>query len=325
MADELERPEETSETHETRIPAPTSRRRRSGRSPSPARVALILVGLIVSMWPVAAIGASSRSSSGSSGSATSTRTSAPIPSLRRPRTAELAVEEDEPDEHDYTRTSSWRARRWARGRDRRRRHAPGPRLRRRFPPSSARSSTRSTSGRSAATRRASGMASFNPEPEERDSVAYRVHPQQRADERRPRASRSSSNRCVHLGCPMQPAGPDRRDEGGRDGAAPVTLIADTALRLRLPLPRRRLRPRGQPHRRPAGARPRPLSYSIMDGNLWLGELYSVAEVEGTGADAVASVRHDPGMHVDGFEPCSTRTSREARPNRRDSSRSSTSR
>ena len=44
-------------------------------------------------------------------------------------------------------------------------------------------------------------------------------------------------------------------------------------------------------------------YSIINGSLWLGELYSVGEVEGEGADAVA-VRYrptDPGVHVDGYE------------------------
>ncbi|MET1008601.1 MAG: hypothetical protein ABWY96_00905, partial [Gaiellaceae bacterium] len=44
-------------------------------------------------------------------------------------------------------------------------------------------------------------------------------------------------------------------------------------------------------------------FSIIDGNLWLGDPYSVAEVEGTGADAVI-VKYgaaDPGVHVDGIE------------------------
>ena len=46
-------------------------------------------------------------------------------------------------------------------------------------------------------------------------------------------------------------------------------------------------------------------FSIIDGNLWLGQPYSVAEVEGEGADAVI-VKYpgppaDPGVHVDGPE------------------------
>ena len=79
--------------------------------------------------------------------------------------------------------------------------------------------------------------------------------------RRSRASRSSRTAASHLGCPVQPNGPpldeqkdDREDDrpGGRRGSRPRSR------RLRLPVPRRPVRHRGQPHRRPARARARPL-------------------------------------------------------------------
>ena len=45
-------------------------------------------------------------------------------------------------------------------------------------------------------------------------------------------------------------------------------------------------------------------FSIIDGNLWLGQPYSVAEVEGTGrrrGDRQVPALADPGVHVDGPE------------------------
>ena len=66
-----------------------------------------------------------------------------------------------------------------------------------------------------------------------------------------------SNHCAHLGCPVQPNGP--LDERARKQYRDVTLIpTQLDRRLRLPVPRRPVRHRGQPHRRPAGARARPL-------------------------------------------------------------------
>ena len=43
------------------------------------------------------------------------------------------------------------------------------------------------------------------------------------------------------------------------------------------------------------------NYSIINGNVVLGDRYSVGKVVGTGADAVmeAYTRFDPGEHVDG--------------------------
>ena len=55
--------------------------------------------------------------------------------------------------------------------------------------------------------------------------------------------------------------------------------------LHLPVPRRLVRPGGQPHRRPAGARRSTATSSTSStGRLILGDLYSVVKVEGTGED-----------------------------------------
>ena len=66
-----------------------------------------------------------------------------------------------------------------------------------------------------------------------------------------------SNHCAHLGCPVQPNGAASSTEAdavqGRD-ADP----GDDAVGLRLPVPRRPVRHRGQPHRRAARALARPL-------------------------------------------------------------------
>ena len=66
-----------------------------------------------------------------------------------------------------------------------------------------------------------------------------------------------SNHCAHLGCPVQANGPlDEKNtkQLRRRDADPDGLDR----RLRLSVPRRPVQHRGQPHRRPAGARARPL-------------------------------------------------------------------
>ncbi len=91
------------------------------------------------------------------------------------------------------------------------------------------------------------------------------------------------NRCAHLGCPVG------YSPGGDVYACPCHGGAYDV-----------------EGNRTAGPPVRALDryeYSIIDGSLWLGKLYAVAEVEGQGADAVA-VRYratDPGVHVDGLE------------------------
>jgi menaquinol-cytochrome c reductase iron-sulfur subunit len=112
-----------------------------------------------------------------------------------------------------------------------------------------------------------------------------------------------SNRCVHLGCPTQPQGPPGESQEVQTSAAPVTLTPTTPSGFGCPCHGGAYDTEGN---RTAGPPVRALDryeYSIINGSLWLGELYSVGEVEGEGADAVA-IRYpatDPGVHVDGFE------------------------
>jgi len=112
------------------------------------------------------------------------------------------------------------------------------------------------------------------------------------------------NRCVHLGCPTQPQGPPGEPEEVQvEGAAPVTLTPTQPSGFGCPCHGGAYDLEGN---RVAGPPVRALDrfeYSIINGSLWLGELYSVGVVEGEGADAVAArYRHtDPGVHVDGYE------------------------
>ena len=111
------------------------------------------------------------------------------------------------------------------------------------------------------------------------------------------------NRCVHLGCPTQPQGPPGEPEEVKTSAAPVTLTPTQPSGFGCPCHGGAYDIEGN---RTAGPPVRALDrfeYSVINGSLWLGELYSVAEVEGEGADAVAvRYRHtDPGVHVDGAE------------------------
>jgi Rieske Fe-S protein len=112
-----------------------------------------------------------------------------------------------------------------------------------------------------------------------------------------------SNRCVHLGCPTQPQGRPGDEQQVETSKAPVTLVPTEPSGFGCPCHGGAYDIEGN---RTAGPPVRALDryeYSIIDGSLWLGDLYSVGEVEGEGADAVA-VRYratDPGVHVDGLE------------------------
>ncbi len=111
------------------------------------------------------------------------------------------------------------------------------------------------------------------------------------------------SRCVHLGCPVQPNGPVE-DDAKQTVAETRHAHADAALRLRLPVPRRPVRHRGQPDGRAAGAGARPLR--VLDHRRETsGSATStrVGEVEGTGANAriYKYGRTSPGVHVDGPE------------------------
>lgn len=112
-----------------------------------------------------------------------------------------------------------------------------------------------------------------------------------------------SNRCVHLGCPTQPQGPPGEEQQVKTSKAPVTLTPTQPSGFGCPCHGGAYDIEGN---RTAGPPVRALDryeYSIIDGSLWLGAPYSVGEVVGEGADAVA-VRYratDPGVHVDGLE------------------------
>ena len=68
------------------------------------------------------------------------------------------------------------------------------------------------------------------------------------------------------------------------------------------VPRRTVRHRGQPHRRPPVRALDRWAYKIENGRLRLIGAYSVNEVEGSGADAnIGAYRlAQPGVHVDGI-------------------------
>jgi quinol---cytochrome c reductase iron-sulfur subunit, bacillus type len=115
------------------------------------------------------------------------------------------------------------------------------------------------------------------------------------------------NRCVHLGCPVQPNGPVQSDQ---KKVVPVSKIQRVALIPTLPAGGfgcpchgGQYDPEGN---RTAGPPTRALNrynYSIVNGHLVLGEPYSVSHVDGTGADARihAYKLAGPGQHINGWE------------------------
>ena len=130
--------------------------------------------------------------------------------------------------------------------------------------SSARRATRSTWARSTSypvgkwsSRRSSSI------PPGRGDAPHGVRPQQRPVGAANEPSFTIiSNRCVHLGCPVQANGPTGAILGEKNVAEHArtgrSSCAGRARRLRVPVPRRPVRHGGQPHRRPAGPRARPL-------------------------------------------------------------------
>ena len=109
------------------------------------------------------------------------------------------------------------------------------------------------------------------------------------------------SRCVHLGCPVQPNGPI--DEDARKEVNGIELRPVLAASFGCPCHGGLYDSEGN---RNAGPPVRSLDrfeFSIRDGNLILGRLFSVGNVEGTGAKARISkyYRAYPGVHVDGLE------------------------
>lgn len=112
-----------------------------------------------------------------------------------------------------------------------------------------------------------------------------------------------SNRCVHLGCPVQPAGPEGEMKESMVDDQPVEVTEVAPANFVCPCHGGAYDLEGN---RISGPPVRALdryTYSIVDGNLVLGERISVTEIEGEGADAVMKTytRFDPGQHVDGPE------------------------
>jgi quinol---cytochrome c reductase iron-sulfur subunit, bacillus type len=110
-----------------------------------------------------------------------------------------------------------------------------------------------------------------------------------------------SNRCAHLGCPVQPNGPI--DEKARKEVNGIELRPVLAASFGCPCHGGLYDSEGN---RSAGPPVRSLDrfeFSIKDGNLILGRTFSVGHVEGTGAKAQISKYYKayPGVHVDGVE------------------------
>jgi menaquinol-cytochrome c reductase iron-sulfur subunit len=115
-----------------------------------------------------------------------------------------------------------------------------------------------------------------------------------------------SNRCVHLGCPVQAGGPvfDDQAKTVKGGPEEVDLIpALPAAGFICPCHGGAYDQEGN---RTAGPPVRALNrfeFSIRNGRLILGDMYAVSKVEGSGASAKI-VRYElagPGQHVDGPE------------------------
>ena len=116
-----------------------------------------------------------------------------------------------------------------------------------------------------------------------------------------------SNRCAHLGCPVQPNGPVQADQKKvvkEAGAQRVSLIPMLpAGGFGCPCHGGQYDPEGN---RVAGPPVRALDryqFSIVNGRLILGKPFSVSEVDGQGKNAQIHTYKlaGPGQHVDGWE------------------------
>jgi Rieske Fe-S protein len=115
-----------------------------------------------------------------------------------------------------------------------------------------------------------------------------------------------STRCTHVGCPTQPNGPvfTKRLRLVRPSAAEVSLVPTLpAAGFGCPCHGSQFDTEGN---RTAGPAPRALDrydFSVRDGHLWLGGIYSVSRVEGAGGEARIHRfgRHGAGEPVSGPE------------------------
>lgn len=114
-----------------------------------------------------------------------------------------------------------------------------------------------------------------------------------------------SNRCAHLGCPVQPSGPvaDDEKETVQTSNTTVTRIPTNPAAFACPCHGGAYDTEGN---RTAGPPVRALdryAYAIRDGRVFLIDTFSVGTVRGEGKEAVI-VKYDlanPGIHVDGPE------------------------
>jgi Rieske Fe-S protein len=115
-----------------------------------------------------------------------------------------------------------------------------------------------------------------------------------------------SNHCAHLGCPVQPNGPVESSKKKTTTRKTGQVVSKTPVQpagFGCPCHGGQYDTEGN---RTAGPPVRALdryAYSIVEGNLVLGSVYSVAKVKGTGKDATIKktrVQY-PGQHVDGWE------------------------
>jgi Rieske Fe-S protein len=114
-----------------------------------------------------------------------------------------------------------------------------------------------------------------------------------------------ANRCAHLGCPVQPAGPLEQDraETTKTTNTTVTRIPSNPAAFSCPCHGGAYDLEGN---RTAGPPVRALDrydYEIRNGRVFLVDLYSVGKVEGEGKEAVLTKYElmNPGLHVDGPE------------------------
>ena len=115
-----------------------------------------------------------------------------------------------------------------------------------------------------------------------------------------------SNRCAHLGCPVQPngptlGGPSEKNEGGGELVTLIPILP--AGGFGCPCHGGQYDSEGN---RTAGPPVRALDrweYSIIKGHLVLSKTYSVAHVDGVGKDAKIHRYRlaGPGQHIDGWE------------------------
>jgi Rieske Fe-S protein len=110
------------------------------------------------------------------------------------------------------------------------------------------------------------------------------------------------SRCAHLGCPVQPNGLLFEDEKKTIGPHNLELTPILVTGFGCPCHGGQYDTEGN---RVAGPPVRALDrseFSIVDGNLVLGQFFSVAKVEGAGATAriYKYRRQVPGVHVDGY-------------------------